>query len=49
LTYKAKPQLNCYHGKNVHEGYIKILRASIFSEHTPDQIDRLLFELKRWA
>ncbi len=24
-----------------------VLRASIFSEHTPDQIDRLLFELKR--
>jgi hypothetical protein len=27
-TYKAKPQLHYYHGKNVPEGYIKILRAS---------------------
>jgi hypothetical protein len=27
-TYKAKPQMNYYHGKNVPEGYIKILRAS---------------------
>jgi hypothetical protein len=24
-----------------------VLRASIFSEHTPEQIDRLLGELKR--
>lgn len=27
-TYKSKPQMNYYHGKNVPEGYIKILRAS---------------------
>jgi hypothetical protein len=27
-TYKSKPQLQYYHGKNVPEGYIKILRAS---------------------
>jgi hypothetical protein len=27
-TYKAKPQLHYYHGQNVPEGYIKILRAS---------------------
>ncbi|HUT08797.1 MAG TPA: hypothetical protein VMY15_08125 [Candidatus Latescibacteria bacterium] len=27
-TYKSKPQLHYYHGKNVPEGYIKILRAS---------------------
>jgi hypothetical protein len=27
-TYKAKPQLRYYHGRNVPEGYIKILRAS---------------------
>ncbi len=28
-TYKSKPQMNYYHGKNVPEGYIKILRASV--------------------
>jgi len=28
-TYKAKPQLNYFHGKNVPAGYIKILRASV--------------------
>ena len=28
-TYKSKPQLHYYHGKNVPEGYIKILRASV--------------------
>jgi hypothetical protein len=28
-TYKSKPQLNYYHGKNVPEGYIKVLRASV--------------------
>jgi hypothetical protein len=27
-TYKAKPQLHYYHGQNVPEGYIAILRAS---------------------
>lgn len=27
-TYKAKPQLHYYHGQNVPEGYITILRAS---------------------
>jgi hypothetical protein len=27
-TYKAKPQLNYYHGPNVPEGYITILKAS---------------------
>jgi hypothetical protein len=27
-TYKAKPQLRFYHGQNVPEGYITILRAS---------------------
>jgi hypothetical protein len=28
-TYKSKPQMNYYHGKNVPEGYIQILRASV--------------------
>ncbi|MBE3130381.1 MAG: hypothetical protein IMZ54_06640 [Acidobacteria bacterium] len=28
-TYKSKPQMNYYHGKNVPEGYIKVLRASV--------------------
>ena len=28
-AYKANPQLNYFHGKNVPEGYIKILRASV--------------------
>lgn len=28
-TYKAKPQLRYYHGKNVPAEYIKILRASV--------------------
>jgi hypothetical protein len=27
-TYKSKPQMNYYHGQNVPEGYITILRAS---------------------
>jgi hypothetical protein len=27
-TYKSKPQLHYYHGKNAPEGYITILRAS---------------------
>lgn len=27
-TYKAKPQLHYYHGQNVPEGYITIIRAS---------------------
>jgi hypothetical protein len=93
-TYKSKPQLNYYHGPNVPEGYITVLRASageiefrirvhfaskkvyhlilednipaaegwfsanaaggalrasIFSEHAPEQIDRLLGGLKRLA
>jgi hypothetical protein len=28
-TYKSKPQMNYYHGKNVPADYIKILRASV--------------------
>lgn len=27
-TYKAKPQLHYYHGQNVPEGYIKVVRAT---------------------
>jgi len=27
-TYKSKPQLNYYHGRNVPEGYITVVRAS---------------------
>lgn len=27
-TYKAKPQLRYYHGQNVPEGYVTVLRAS---------------------
>jgi len=27
-TYKSKPQLNYYHGQNVPDGYITVLRAS---------------------
>ena len=50
-TYKAKPQLHYYHGKNVPEGYITILRASageiefqIRVEFTERQLYHLVLE-----